>query len=67
MVNITIFWSFRTKNIYIIILRIEANLAYAGLNSAHVGFYGLNKPTIKTAASYSYPKPTSRCQSFLLI
>jgi len=26
-------------------LKIEANLAYAGLNSAHVGFYGLNKPT----------------------
>ena len=50
--NLSIKWpgSFRTKGYFYGNKKIETNLAYAGLNSAHVGDKGLNKPTIKTAA-----------------
>lgn len=58
--------SFRTI-ISCLIIRIETDLACAGLNSAHVGFKRLNKPAIGAAAPQSAPKPTSRCQSSLSI
>lgn len=32
------------------LIKIETDLAYAGLNSAHVGFKRLNKPTLRAAA-----------------
>jgi len=46
--------------------RIETDLAYAGLNSAHVGILRLNKPAIKGFCwPFGFPKPTSRCQTLL--
>ncbi len=49
MLKVKNFRSFRTVE-KLVIIRIETNLAYAGLNSAHVDYNGLNKPPLMTSA-----------------